>query len=1274
MRRGAIALILLLAAIALAMRAEPARAAGDRELVLTRGEVPGLRPAGGGARVAREALGRDRALPPPLRRARAQGAAFRGAGRALRAGAFVLRSPRAARTALRRSARGLRPLRAAAIGDEARAGTRLTRRTAEAVVLLRAGRALGAVRLTVARRDARLAAPAAQAYAATLAVRLERALTRTAWQRTLDGIRPDGSITPGLALRAFAIAYGPLPGVRRAGGRLGVPESGTLAMHLVARVWARLTPAQRGAIDRALGAPHDAASPVRARAAADDPPLTPSPRFQAVADRYAAIYAGRLPGTPPVAIRVFTTTEEITTKDGGKVWADALPVNAAGQWGVGDAAYCRVRIPPFGQAQSGRPFFQLIMAHEVFHCFQFRLMANWRHRPDWLMEGMADWAATSVVSTTAAVGAAPYRAYLLGLGTSLLKRTYDATGFWHWADELGGVGSLWPRVPAILAAPDDQASFALAGGTAPSFVESWASAAARVPGAGRLWNQSRPYALTYVAQPNPIVAIASDARLNADPFTTVVHGVAANARQPLVSVRTLAGAMRAGARGSDLGVVGEHAWYCLGGRCECPAGQEGEVPPHRDVRTRLTLALTGGREEAGGTVSYHRVEEFCRRRERPSRPRGPGETNGDPHLTSLDGLHFDFQAAGEFILARSPRRDLEIQARQEPYGRSRTVTVNTQIAMRVGGRRVTTSPGAAPADPPQVRIDGKPTPLPAGSSVALGAGTVAREADGGDVTVQWRDGSTVTVRAVGRWGVSARVQLAPGRANRVAGLLGDFDGSPGNDLADRRGRRIAYRSRVSAGWTDVLRYDVREEYAGRFFDLLYDDVGDSWRVRQRESLLDYGPGQTTRTFTDKRIPTKPVDPEEIARARRAAAERVCREHGVTQPGPLADCIVDVAATGNPAFAEDAAEAQQAGSVAWTALRAGRGLAGGLSLARTSDGTLHVGFRDRAGGAAGLATSVPVDARGREGAPEVISALDTQPVLFTGPDGGLRAALAELSQDRSGAYQYARSATGTWSALGPITTVGYAYAASPQALALPDGTLISVSPMAGVAQLFRGAAPGNPGVPLDSQAPGCYSTSPALARDGATGAVWVAWLQWDCPQLGVYVQQVDAATGTLLGAPLRAPGSTWTSEGVARYPDVLLDETLAFSGRPGRAGVLLAYPAGAAGDVSVWRVGDATASVLRHRRERAGRVRIAAAPRGGRAWVGWQEDRRLWLQRLSPAGAPEGAPRPLDPARAAAGLSMLHDVGLSAGAGGLDVVYGVRRGDKPGGLWLARIMP
>src|SRR5262249_39343922 len=78
---------------------------------------------------------------------------------------------------------------------------------------------------------------------------------------------------------------------------------------------------------------------------------------------------------------------------------------------------------------------------------------------------------------------------------------------------------------------------------------------------------------------------------------------------------------------------------------------------------------------------------------------------GDPHITTVDGLTYDFQSAGEFVALRDSLGTLEIQTRQTPVatngpgsaannttGLSTCVSVNTAVAVRVGTHRVSYQP------------------------------------------------------------------------------------------------------------------------------------------------------------------------------------------------------------------------------------------------------------------------------------------------------------------------------------------------------------------------------------------------------------------------------------------------------------------------------------------------------------------------------------------------------------------------------------------------------
>ncbi|WCN79286.1 VWD domain-containing protein [Micromonospora sp. LH3U1] len=274
-------------------------------------------------------------------------------------------------------------------------------------------------------------------------------------------------------------------------------------------------------------------------------------------------------------------------------------------------------------------------------------------------------------------------------------------------------------------------------------------------------------------------------------------------------------------------------------------------------------------------------------------------SNGDPHLLTYDGLRYDFQAAGEFVLSRSTRDDFEVQTRQTMFPASSVVAVNSAVAVRVAGDRVGVY---ATPDGPVTRVNGAPPVFaPAGMKLPRG-GTVTTWGDG-TVTVDWPDGARLDAHPIGVWGLSVSVSAPTGRAGTLEGLLGDHDGDPGDDLTIRNGGRVAQPPT---------------------FEALYPGFADSWRVEARRSLFDYEPGQDTGTFTDRRFPDRLLTVGDLPD--RATAELVCRRAGITDPQIFADCVLDVGLTGQVAFAEDATRAQRdapaAGDVDLEVTRAG----------------------------------------------------------------------------------------------------------------------------------------------------------------------------------------------------------------------------------------------------------------------------------------------------------------------------------------------------------------
>jgi hypothetical protein len=645
---------------------------------------------------------------------------------------------------------------------------------------------------------------------------------------------------------------------------------------------------------------------------------------------------------------------------------------------------------------------------------------------------------------------------------------------------------------------------------------------------------------------------------------------------------------------------------------------------------------------------------------------------------TLDGLRYDFQAAGEFVLVRSPSGDLEIQARQEPWRQSKLVTLNTQLGFRLAGKRVTVEAGT----PPVVKVGG--AAVAPGASLAVGAGAVERAQDG-ETTLRWPDGSEAFVWSVGSYGVAIQIRLADGRRGAVRGLLGNFDGRQGNDLAGRGGQAVKYTVDTS-GFSP----EPKEEGTKAFFEALYDKVGESWRIEQRDSLLDYGPGQTTATFTDRSIPARYFDEEDLGDAARRRAEQICRERGVTDPGVLAGCILDVALTGQTEFADAAAREEELASVAWRKLAWGADRTGPLSIARTPDGSLHLAADERPGGTgAEHAVSVRLAPDGTEQAPVEIVPLDLQPHLAVHPSGALFAtgSFIDLATGDDGFFGFTSGAPYTvWSPRQLVAQGGLTYIGEASSLFLADGTLIGLSPTnLARAQVYRGFAdptvlPTPFSAPIDDL-PDCYSSYPALAADVAE--VWLAWVQWDCPVVGYWVGRVDPAqigtpNGIQAATRLKAPDSAWP--GVLGGEETALlngTERVALAGRPGQPGIFLAYPV-KAGDqwrLLLWRVGAPGALEVARSANEPRAIQLAPEPTTGRLWVVWADLGRLRARRTTAdASAFDGAARLVAPPED----TILQDAlawDVVAGDDRLDIVYGhARAGDRQGEVWHGVLTP
>ena len=129
---------------------------------------------------------------------------------------------------------------------------------------------------------------------------------------------------------------------------------------------------------------------------------------------------------------------------------------------------------------------------------------------------------------------------------------------------------------------------------------------------------------------------------------------------------------------------------------------------------------------------------------------------GDTHLATFDGLLYDFQASGDFVLAQAT--DFVVHARQVSGAPTwPDASVNQAIATRMGNNTFAICP--AIEGPPVTYINGDPSQLADNQAVSLDGGV--------DI---WKQGNVYTVLDQAGDAVRATIHLSPDYINVSVGL------------------------------------------------------------------------------------------------------------------------------------------------------------------------------------------------------------------------------------------------------------------------------------------------------------------------------------------------------------------------------------------------------------------------------------------------------------------------------------------------------------------------
>ena len=231
---------------------------------------------------------------------------------------------------------------------------------------------------------------------------------------------------------------------------------------------------------------------------------------------------------------------------------------------------------------------------------------------------------------------------------------------------------------------------------------------------------------------------------------------------------------------------------------------------------------------------------------------------GDTHITTFDGLYYDFQAAGDFVLADAGP-DFIVQARQQSglaAFDNPLVTVNTAVAVKMGANRI-----AIYDNPARVVINGATRSVADGASLKLP----------GDVYLLRVGNGYAVTRSTGE---AVRADLYNGWMNITVGL-------------GRRSRSSAHgilASPTRMALSTATGEELKEPVSA---DDLYRRYAPSWLVKPNASLF----AEHTIEYA---APQKIFFARDLDSAAYEKARAACAAAGVADAAHLDACTLDAA--------------------------------------------------------------------------------------------------------------------------------------------------------------------------------------------------------------------------------------------------------------------------------------------------------------------------------------------------------------------------------------------
>lgn len=239
---------------------------------------------------------------------------------------------------------------------------------------------------------------------------------------------------------------------------------------------------------------------------------------------------------------------------------------------------------------------------------------------------------------------------------------------------------------------------------------------------------------------------------------------------------------------------------------------------------------------------------------------------GDTHLATLDGLFYDFQAAGDFVLTEAPP-DFIVEARQVSGAPSwPEADLNHGVATQMGKTRV------AICVPNRLFVDGKRAEMANGKTLSLPGGVKVYH--GGDTYAVMRPGGDIVSAKINDNGANQWIDVTVGVGGAAKRNPRGLLTNPNHDFAALAARTgTVYAAPVS-------------------FADLYHPYADSWRVPAKASLL-----APCGEPTEMGAATKPFYANDLPQELAQRAREVCTAAGVKEGPQLDACTIDTVVLG-----------------------------------------------------------------------------------------------------------------------------------------------------------------------------------------------------------------------------------------------------------------------------------------------------------------------------------------------------------------------------------------